>query len=806
MTVSCFVFSQNKIQGKVIDSDTGESIASVEVYLTQSVDLWQNEDGDYIVSNLKKGFYEIVFYSQGYALDRKKIEITNKNLTLNISLKPLGEELSEVVVNSKKKETFGMLKLKDVQGVAIYAGKKSELILMNNMVANLATNNPRQIYAKVAGLNIWESDSAGLQLGIGGRGLDPNRSSNFNVRQNGYDISADALGYPESYYTPPSEALEQIEIVRGAASLQYGTQFGGLLNFKIKEPVQNKEFSIYTSQSIGSFGLFNSFNNISGTIDKFGYHIYFNYKKGDGYRPNSDFYQTNIYADLRYNINSKTKIRADITLMNYLAHQSGGLSDQMFEEDATQSNRERNWFEVNWNLFALHFDHKFTENTKLNIRAFTLDASRKAIGYRNYRPSTIDPNKERELIIGKFDTFGTEARVLTEYDLNDNKNTLLLGGRYYKGNNTSEQGLGSDGLGADFSFIDVDQYISQDFYEQVNINSSNYKYPNENIAFFVENIFNINDNISITPGLRYEIIKTKAIGSYRVVASNLAGDIRSDETIYENEKLNRNFLLMGVGSSYKPTDNTELYFNISQNYRSVTFSDIRIVNPNSLVDPDIKDEKGYSADLGIRGKYKKLISYDFTLFYLNYQDRLGDILIEDPSTHILKRMRTNIGKADIYGLESLIQYKIINNRKIRLGGFFNTTFINAEYTEQYYAKTSSKIEGNRVEFVPNINFKTGLEFEYKKLASTLQYSYLSQQFTDATNSYSQGGTGVVGEIPSYSVMDLSFSYRIHDFKINTGINNLLDNKYFTRRATGYPGPGIIPSDSRSFYLSVGFKY
>ena len=103
---------------------------------------------------------------------------------------------------------------------------------MNDVIGNKSTNNPRQIYAKVAGLNIWENDGAGIQLAIGGRGLSPNRVSNFNTRQNGYDISADALGYPESYYTPPTEAVERIEIVRGAASLQYGTQFGGMINSK----------------------------------------------------------------------------------------------------------------------------------------------------------------------------------------------------------------------------------------------------------------------------------------------------------------------------------------------------------------------------------------------------------------------------------------------------------------------------------------------------------------------------------------------------------------------------------------------
>ena len=88
------------------------------------------------------------------------------------------------------------------------------------------------IISLIAGfIYIFETNDAGLQLNIGGRGLDPNRSAHFNTRQNGYDISADALGYPESYYTPQAEALKEIQVIRGAASLQYGPQFGGLVNF-----------------------------------------------------------------------------------------------------------------------------------------------------------------------------------------------------------------------------------------------------------------------------------------------------------------------------------------------------------------------------------------------------------------------------------------------------------------------------------------------------------------------------------------------------------------------------------------------
>ncbi|RYZ51342.1 MAG: TonB-dependent receptor, partial [Sphingobacteriales bacterium] len=145
-------------------------------------------------------------------------------LGLSLSLSGWSQDttvLKEVKVVDKSNADFGSMS--QVDGMRVTAGKKSEVILLDGLTVNKATNNTRQVYGKVAGLNIFENDGSGLQLSIGGRGLDPNRTSNFNVRQNGYDISADALGYPESYYTPPAEALKKIEIIKGAASLQFGT-------------------------------------------------------------------------------------------------------------------------------------------------------------------------------------------------------------------------------------------------------------------------------------------------------------------------------------------------------------------------------------------------------------------------------------------------------------------------------------------------------------------------------------------------------------------------------------------------------
>ena len=83
---------------------------------------------------------------------------------------------------------------------------------------------------------------------------------------------------------------------------------------------------------------------------------------------------------------------------------------------------------------------------------------------------------------------------------------------------------------------------------------------------------------------------------------------------------------------------------------------------------------------------------------------------------------------------------------------------------------------------------------------------MSQAFADANNTISES-TAQVGLIPSYTVSDLHMEFKVSDnISIKTGINNLLDARYFTRRAPSIPGPGALPSDGRSFYLSVAAKF
>ncbi|MCE3260158.1 MAG: TonB-dependent receptor [Bacteroidetes bacterium] len=718
----------------------------------------------------------------------------NDTLTDTLRKKQKAIDLYEVIITTTKDNSFGISRLNNVEGTAIYAGKKSEAVYVGDLNANLAANNSRQIFAKVAGINIFENDGSGSQIGIGGRGLNPNRISNFNTRQNGYDISADALGYPESYYTPPTEAIERIEILRGAASLQYGTQFGGMINYKFEDAPRNKKISGNFRQTGASFGFLNSFNQLSGTVKKVSYNTFYQYKHYDGWRPSASLNHHNAFASVNYRVNERLSVKGEYTFLNYVAQQPGGLTDKQFYEDPYRATRNRNWFRVNWNLFSATADYQISDRTRLNFIAFGLMAGRDALGNLG-RPDRLDDTSTfRNLLSDVYNNYGSELRLLHRYSFLGYQSNILIGARAYKGNTIRKQGDADKGSDADFSFINPD-----------NLENSSYLFPSTNYAVFAENIFQLTKNWSITPGIRFENITTSSEGYYRLLNKDGAGNHLLDMRITDNRSNTRSFLLGGIGTQFKITRGLEMYANFSQNYRSINFNDMRVNNPNYQVDPKLKDETGYTADGGLRGVIRDLLYFDISGFLLQYNNRIGTILTTDTLTYQIIRYRTNVSDSRNAGIEAFAEIdwiKLANKQsKHKLSTFVNISFINAIYTGGQQPAFKNK----KVEYVPDMIVRTGITYAYKKFSITAQYAYTSEQFSDATNAESSS-SAIYGIIPAYSVVDVSAGYSWKRFGIFTGVNNVTNSLYFTRRTEGYPGPGILPADPINGYLTLQFKF
>jgi Fe(3+) dicitrate transport protein len=203
------------------------------------------------------------------------------------------QTMDSVTVNTKIKQ-FSSSYLNDIAGTKVYAGKRTNTLALSQNINGLSFNLGRTALAKIPGLTMWEMDGAGTQLNIGSRGTDSHRSIEMNMRQNGYNTNSDMFGYPEDHYTVPLQGVEEIQLVRGSAALQFGPQFGGMMNYKMKEGDSTKVFGAQLEQTAGNNDFFNSFNAVGGTQGRFNYYAFYDNRHGDGWRDNAKFNTTLI--------------------------------------------------------------------------------------------------------------------------------------------------------------------------------------------------------------------------------------------------------------------------------------------------------------------------------------------------------------------------------------------------------------------------------------------------------------------------------------------------------------------------------
>ena len=681
----------------------------------------------------------------------------------------------------------------EVVGTNIYAGKKNALIVLDNVQGNVVTNTMRQVLAKVPGIHVWESDPSGIQIGIAARGLSPNRSWEFNVRQNGYDIAADPFGYPEAYYNPQLQAVQRIEIVRGSGSIQYGPQFGGLVNYILRNGSEiNKKIEFETQQTIGSNALFNSYNAIGGKTEKVHYYSFFDHRTGDGWRQNSQYFTNAGFGTVTYFFTPTFSLSAEVMRSHIRSQQPGGLTDAQVKENSTQSFRSRNWFDITWTTPALIANYQINEKTRWNTKLFSTIGDRSSVGFLQSITTKDSINvatgeyNNREVVIDNYRNYGLESRIITDYSIANLNSTLSAGFRLYTG--TTHRRSSTRGT----TGTNYDLKIAGAYQRDITFDS-------KNAAAFVENIFRISDKLSIIPGFRYEWLEG--------AASGINNTVNNVPQYLQNVKRSRSFLLVGVGAEFHLTKYTELYGNYSQAYRPIQFANLQAPPTTDVVDPDLKDAKGYNIDLGYRGKVQNYLQFDVSGYYLQYNNRIGTVSFSTPSAY---RLITNVGASTSKGFEGYVEFNAMKafsiNKNADLIIFGSYGYTDATYTDDY-KNGSTKLKGNKVENAPLNIFRGGISVGYEAVLLTAQISHVGEAFSDANNTTIPNSNGNTGLIAAYNITDLSAVYKFSKgLNIKAGINNLFDEKYFTRRAGGYPGPGVMPADGRNFYISVGAKF
>ena len=741
-------------------------------------------------------------HGQTHAVDSTYID-TLRYEPLDITATPLSTDhfysLSSQALNSAAFSTLNL------------HGHSLQQIDLQKKSIHLAEKTGRQLFSEVPGAMIYDMDGSGNQINVAIRGLDPHRSWKFNIRQNGLITNSDMYGYPASHYSMPLEAVQSVEIIKGTAALQYGAQFGGMINYTLKEP-SIKKIQYESQHNTGSFGLLSTYHSISGTLGKVEYFSYIQYRQSNGYRQNGESQASAFHGRVIYNTNAHLSITAELSNSQYLYHVPGPLGLQQFQTNPKQSTRSRNYFQPNIYIPGITIQYKPNDNSTLSLVVSGVKGTRNSVLFEGFanKLDTIQTLTQqfvnRTVDIDRFNSHTAELRYKHLYHIMGMSSSLAIGLRGF--NNTMwRRQLGKGTNGSDFDLSTEPNSFKRDL-----------KFHSQSVALSIENTAYINPRWSISQGFRFETGNTLAYGNISYL---------------QNDSIPRNIPhqlpAIGISSEYKSRHKNGIILGgISQAHRPVIFKDII---PGSTLErsaQNLKDATGWNAEIAYKNHFQQPVTprnsgthpnndsiwqrfnYSATAYQTQYNNRMGNWVLFDSINQINYIQKTNIGNSRTRGLELFLAYtwhNEIQQREIRI--FNATAFQQAIYTTATFASGGKNlnITGNSLEGVPNVITRTGITATIKSMSVSLLHSYVGEQFSDALNTQAISPNGAVGKVPSYGIIDFQGLYVVHKHcQIRFGINNLLNKQYYTKRPTMYPGPGIWPSDGRGVNLGLHLQF
>ncbi|HBQ37854.1 MAG TPA: hypothetical protein DD714_02425 [Candidatus Omnitrophica bacterium] len=672
--------------------------------------------------------------------------------------------LEEVVVSAEQIE--GPF-LPDVVGTAIHAGKKTSVIDLQE-IPTIVNNNYRQVLAKTPSLLLSEETTPLVSIGY--RGLAPDRAQFMQVLKDGVPIVADLFGYPEAYYTPPFQTVDRIEFIHGGASLLYGPQPGGALNFVTKAPAADTRLSAYTEHLFGDDELFSTYTSLTGSVEPLGFYAYLHEREGNGFRQtNSDFEV--LGGGLKVTLGQATDSRLTMTYDEY--HEEHGEPGGLTKAEADSEGRDLTHrfgdrFRLERYAGTMAYQRDLDEQSQVDVKLFGGHYRRYSKRQRSGGFGTNPTGTTNDIQEQDFYTVGLEPRIRHTYDaFGQSGQTLTAGALVYLSSSPKEDQRG------DTIYADTGSLRNRSDREM------------QHLSLFAEQLFRF-DKFSLTPGARLEHIWqgiNETVNADKHAAGTAFGDVEEFDFVP----------LFGIGAAYDATPTVTLYSNFSQSYRPKLFAQAVPTGTNQVVNNDLEEGKGWTFDVGARG-HGDVFTWDASFFSLRFDDQIGT------SGNTIE----NVGDALHQGLElstevdvlaAADRYALVDGAT-RLGSlrpFFNLMLLDAKFVD-------GPQDNKTPQYAPQYTVRLGLQYAFgERVKANLSSLLVDDHFGDDANTTNQ-------TVPSYKVWDLTGEVKVwKDFvTLFGGINNLSDERYYARVTSG----GIDPAPERNIYggVRVGVKF
>ena len=784
--------SQNAtLKGVLMDGDYNEPLIGANVVLNTGNGASTNLEGEYSIST-EPGTYTIDFKYVGYKTVTKSITLSVGEVkTINLTLNPSINQLDDVVVSASKYEQ----KLGEVP--------VSMAIIKPALIENKATRDAEAIIEQVPGVQVNENQisirgGSGWSYGAGSRVLVmvdemPMLAGDAN------DIKFSAI---------PMENIAQIEILKGASSVLYGSSaLNGVINIRTKYPKEKPLTNITVSNGYYLPGYFNRALTASNGSDSIAERDQQTWWDGAQYYVQSNF------THLR-KLGKNNELVVGGNFMQDQGYRKGSFENRYRLNGGLKHYSEK----IDGLTYGLNVNTNFNDGSVFFIWA-NADSVLHALGGTDTATTTLSEYSSTRIMIDPYltylDTNGNKHNIRTRLFRSDNKNNTnqAATSNYYFAEYQFQKRWDNQlslTTGLTFSFTDVISELYGD-------------HTSNNIAGFLQ-LDKKWDKVTVTGGTRLEY--------YRIDSVFTEGKLFSIDKTLPFQPVFR------LGATYNPMEYTFIRASYGQGYRFPSIAEKYIstfvgglnIFPNANIQP----EYGWSAEIGIKQgfKIKNFQGYlDLSGFLTQYTDMMefmfgfynldgADITDAELAAVVqangfgvlanyLGARSNNIQNANIPGFEASIvgQGDIGDFTISTLAGY---TYINptAIDPDSAYLATFSDPDSETLKYRNKHMAKIDFQVDYKKVAFGASIRYTSFM-ANVDKAFTEALPGVVIDgapveiLPGYGpyrdarrtgdiVCDARLSFGVtKSSRLSLLMTNVFNREYSNRPANVLPPRTVI---------------